>query len=198
VITNTENKTKITTKKFMQSIRPKEINVDLLCMVKHRGNKYVFNQPVLLRYTITHLNPSTSIPMPLSTSSFRTKTTHSTSSVHTLETTTSTSSPDTVNASIPVSVTVVLLSLILSVSVVFYYKRNAKKGHTEVLSKIKWENNPDYLDTLDEADGPLLPEWLHGRKEIIYDQSCIEKGEKSWHGHFGSVYEAKIRLGNAV
>ena len=197
-ITHTDNRTKVITEHFKDDFRPNEINVDLQCKVVYRGNTYLFNHPVVLGYNITQNDPTTSFPIPLSTSSLRTESTQFNSTLHTLETPTSTSSPETVTASITISVAVMMLSLVLSVCVVMHYKKNANRGQAGVLSKIKWENNPNYLETLDEVDGPLLPEWLSGRKEMIFDQSCIEKGEKSWHGHFGSVYEARIRLGNAV
>jgi hypothetical protein len=45
---------------------------------------------------------------------------------------------------------------------------------------------------------PLVPKWLCERNEMIYDTSCIEKGRQLGHGNFGTVFEGKIQLGNAV
>ena len=64
-----------------------------------------------------------------------------------------------------------------------------------------WEENPDYSsdNSLDEFDGgSLYPNWLQDHIDMIYDPKCIKKEKKLGQGHFGTVFEGKIRLGNAV
>ena len=91
------------------------------------------------------------------------------------------------------------------------------------LSNMKWSNNQDYtFVSSNEIDGQEnaennessikpnekgghkkaenieLPDWLKTRLDLIYDSSCIEKGKALGHGNFGSVFEGRIRFGNAM
>ena len=97
------------------------------------------------------------------------------------------------STSMVIAIVIVVTVLFSTFSIVYYYKtRNGK---------MKWEDNPNYSDSTcaNEDDGnPILPNWLLGRNEMIYDTRCIEKGQQIGHGNFGTVFEGKIRLGNAV
>ena len=91
------------------------------------------------------------------------------------------------------------------------------------LSNMKWSKNQEYTSiSSNENDGHEnaenddssimtnekgvhkkeenieLPDWLKTRSDLIYDSSCVEKGKELGHGNFGSVFEGKIRFGNAM
>ena len=94
-----------------------------------------------------------------------------------------------------VGIIVVLTCFALTTSIILYYKRNT------LCRKMTWEDNPNYSQSTsaNEEDGnTFLPNWLLERNEMIYDTSCIEKGQELGHGNFGTVFEGRIRLGNAV
>ena len=94
-----------------------------------------------------------------------------------------------------VGIIVVIVCLALTSSIILYYKRNT------ICRKMTWEDNPNYSESTsaNEEDGnSCLPNWLLERNEMIYDTTCIEKGQELGHGNFGTVFEGRIRLGNAV
>ena len=94
-----------------------------------------------------------------------------------------------------VGIIVVIVCLALTSSIILYYKRNT------ICRKMTWEDNPNYSESTsaNEEDGnSFLPNWLIERNEMIYDTTCIEKGQELGHGNFGTVFEGRIRLGNAV
>ena len=98
-------------------------------------------------------------------------------------------------SSAAVGIMVVLTCFALTSSIILYYKRNT------ICRKMTWEDNPNYSDSTsaNEEDGnSFLPNWLLERNEMIYDTTCIEKGQELGHGNFGTVFEGRIRLGNAV
>lgn len=197
-VTITENETKIKTENFDDSNRPKNLKVDLFCIVRHRGNSYVFNQPVMVYYNISDSSPSNFLAPSLSTPSFGREAADLTISPNLSVAKKSTMLPGTGNAPILVSIAAILFSLAVIVCLLYHFKHISKKRQRKTSSKMKLENNRNNLESLKEVDGPVLPKWLIEKKEMIYDPRCIEKGKNSWHGYFGSVFEAKIRLGNAV
>ena len=74
---------------------------------------------------------------------------------------------------------------------------NENDGHENA------ENNDSSISTnekavQEKAENTDLPDWLKTRSELIYDSSCIEKGKELGHGNFGSVFEGRIRFGNAM
>ena len=105
-----------------------------------------------------------------------------------------------------VAISIVLLIFTLSTAIIFYYYRNTRSEQKSIVSSTPsptmfWEENPNYsrydsLDTLD--NNPLYPNWLENRSDMIYDSRCIKKEKKLGQGHFGTVFEGKIWLGNAV
>ena len=50
----------------------------------------------------------------------------------------------------------------------------------------------------EEKEEPIFPDWLHGRKEIIFPSDCIVKGDKLGSGQYGSVYRGTLFQGQAV
>ena len=106
-----------------------------------------------------------------------------------------------------ISVAIVGLLLTLTAAVICYRKKKTEIGMESVASFSKqsptmfWEENPAYSsdNSLDEFDGgSLYPNWLKDRIDMIYDPKCIKKEKKLGQGHFGTVFEGNIRLGNAV
>ena len=104
-------------------------------------------------------------------------------------------------------VAIVALLLTSTTAVICYRKKKTEIGMESVASFSKqsptmfWEENPAYSsdNSLDEFDGgSLYPKWLQDRIDMIYDAKCIKKEKKLGQGHFGTVFEGKIRLGNAV
>ena len=74
---------------------------------------------------------------------------------------------------------------------------NENDGHENA------ENNDSSIMTNEmgvhkKAENIELPDWLKTRSDLIYDSSCVEKGKELGHGNFGSVFEGKIRFGNAM
>ena len=121
------------------------------------------------------------------------------------------------SSNIPVGIVILILIIILfgvSASLFIYCcmgRRNEVESlaidinNTSKLLKVKWTNNQDYVsvnsednDECNDNIGNHLPNWLKTRPELIYDSSCIEKGEKLGSGNFGAVFEGKIRFGNAM
>ena len=58
------------------------------------------------------------------------------------------------------------------------------------------ENN--FEDILTIYTHPMMPDWLKLRKDMIFLQSCIEKGPVIGRGQFGVVLKGQLTLGNAV
>ena len=58
------------------------------------------------------------------------------------------------------------------------------------------ENNCEDIITI--YTHPMMPDWLKLRKDIIFLQSCIEKGPIIGRGQFGVVLKGQLTLGNAV
>ena len=95
-----------------------------------------------------------------------------------------------------VTTVVICVVLGLTIALICYHKNHTKRPKILTLEK-----NPNY-DTFrfdgTTDDDAFLPYWLREKNEMIYDTSCIEKGRRLGHGNFGTVFEGKIRLGNAV
>ena len=64
------------------------------------------------------------------------------------------------------------------------------------------ENHDDYeIDTkyaFTIYNHHMLPRWLQEKKEMIFLQRNIEKGELLGSGQFGVVFKGTLTLGNAV
>ena len=64
-----------------------------------------------------------------------------------------------------------------------------------------WKMNDLYDSESSEDDNKeevILPDWLSGRKEMIFPSDCIVKGDKLGSGQYGSVYRGTLFQGQAV
>ena len=148
-----------------------EIYVDLQCeinVIEHPVLDYLFNQPVIIRYT------SSRTPIPQSISN-----------------------PPSTNKAATTSIVVVLVTLALTSSIVVYYKRMKRKRRgTCIKWEENPLHVSESFHASDEDQ--LLPSWLSERNDMIFDGSCILMGNKLGHGNFGAVFEGKIKLGSAM
>ena len=171
----------------------KDIRVDLMCIIENQAisDQYLFIQPVILPHKWAYTSTSEHFTPPHKRTTQREAKSRNEARSNT----------------VLLAIVGVLLLVTATTSFVFYYRKKKeskeKREMREILStqssNIKMELNPVYspsISSIGEDDD--LPEWLHDRKEMIYDASCIEKGLKLGHGNFGTVFEGKIHLGNAV
>ena len=109
------------------------------------------------------------------------------------------------------TVVVSILAIGVGVLVLFFYHRSrplsTTKNEFTALKEWRsgrWVSNPDYISTSSSSSQPMsegdeiLPEWMKTRKDMIYHMSCITRGRELGHGQFGTVFQAQIRLQNAV
>ena len=67
-----------------------------------------------------------------------------------------------------------------------------------------WVDNPQFLSTVSSSSQPtteeddMFPEWMRNKKDMIYNMTCITFGKELGQGQFGTVFQAKIQLSNAV
>ena len=104
--------------------------------------------------------------------------------------------------------------ILLAIAIIFVFLTiyNHWRKHREITG-VMWEDNEYYnsegsergnelqIENEDEFaihNHPMLPDWLKERKEMIFLQRCIEKGQKIGSGQFGIVFKGKLTLGNAV
>ena len=110
-----------------------------------------------------------------------------------------------------VMIVVLILAIGVGVLVVLLYHRSKPLSITKNdFSALKerrsgtWVNNPEYISTSSSSSQPMseddeiLPEWMRTRKDMIYHMSCITRGKELGHGQYGTVFQAQIRLQNAV
>ena len=161
----------------------KEIKLNLQCTVEGLGDGgwkvgYGFNQPVVIT---------------VEDSPKETVTLESASSINTL-------------------IAACAFLVVATPIVLFLYNKHKKRKKQESFEPslvklteyhgVKMIDNPDYslssCESVLSKIEPILPEWLRNKKDMIFDTGCITKGNKLGHGHFGAVFEGKIRLGNAV
>ena len=108
-------------------------------------------------------------------------------------------------------IVVSILALGVGVLIILLYHRSrplsTTKNEFTALTEHRngvWVNNPDYISTSSSSSQPMseedemFPEWMRARKDMIYHMSCITRGKELGHGQFGTVFQAQIRLQNAV
>ena len=103
----------------------------------------------------------------------------------------------------PLAISIFLFML----SIIGVYVRQKCK-RTE---RVTWISNEIYDN--EESDCPIestnigviygiditkLPEWLRKRRQMIFPQSSVEKGEQLGRGQFGAVFKGNLTQGNAV
>ena len=187
-----------------QNIVLDKFQIDLFCHVKDRirgrWENYGFYQPLTIP---SHQSENYSN----SNATFDTETN--------FRPTTNESNVDINNAGIKyeyILVAPILLLVALASALIFWNNKLKQKSfklkeHIKMddISELNATHNLTLLSNVELLKGSslqnmdlVLPEWLQNRKEMIYDSSCIEMGEKLGDGNFGAVFQGKIRLGNAV
>ena len=105
---------------------------------------------------------------------------------------------------------VIILGIAITfISVTIYYQWHKNRDRGGVV----WEDNDYYVSEgsenhskcqidIDDAfmihNHHMLPGWLKKKKEIIFLQRSIKKGEMIGSGQFGAVFKGTLNLGNAV
>ena len=113
------------------------------------------------------------------------------------------------NVAIYLVVSIATIGVVFVVTLLCIKNKTSSTTKNQVFELIehrsgRWVDNPEYVSTdtsssqsIEEED-QMLPEWMRTRKEMIYDMSCITRGKELGHGEFGTVFQAQIRLQNAV
>ena len=63
--------------------------------------------------------------------------------------------------------------------------------------KFKNKNKDSLEDEVNQREESVLPNWLRNRKEMIFSESSIIKGQQLGKGQFGIVMKGVIIQGNA-
>ena len=93
-----------------------------------------------------------------------------------------------------VPVTIVVTSLLLLIwmaSRYFPFPRSAR-------SKAKEVHREEAIEDNDFDKDYVLPDWLRKRKEMIFPETSVMKGQQLGKGQFGTVFKGALVQGNAV
>ena len=93
-----------------------------------------------------------------------------------------------------VPVTIVVTSLLLLIwmaSRCFPFPRSAR-------SKAKEVHREEAIEDNDFDKDYVLPDWLRKRKEMIFPETSVMKGQQLGKGQFGTVFKGALVQGNAV
>ena len=93
---------------------------------------------------------------------------------------------------VPVTIVVTALLLLIWMSLKYlpFMKSNIKPTNEE--------NGIETKVDLAEAEDSLLPDWLRERKEMIFPENTVVKGEQLGKGQFGVVLKGALVQGKAV
>ena len=64
-------------------------------------------------------------------------------------------------------------------------------------SKTEDENKERTKTELEQGDVVVIPNWLQNRKEMIFSESAVLKGQQLGKGQFGNVMKGVLLQGNA-
>ena len=97
------------------------------------------------------------------------------------------------------SLVFIILVLIAIKSFAYLKKMRIKRQAT--MNEFIWKQNSLYnsdesLDSLNENSG--IPSWLKSRKEMLFSDNNIKKGQQLGKGAFGTVFKGQLNQGNAV
>lgn len=109
--------------------------------------------------------------------------------------------------------------VVILIAVLLWFCYNTKKDPTPSLTKTKspgliekstfnWQNNDNYDCVNNDGEIAIiekkkhetcdLPIWLEDRKEMVFSQDCVVKGQLLGSGQFGAVFKGKFIHGKAV
>ena len=93
---------------------------------------------------------------------------------------------------VPVTIVVTsLLFLIWIVSRYFPFPRSARR-------KVEKVHREEAIEDNDFDKEYVLPDWLRKRKEMIFPETSVMKGQQLGKGQFGTVFKGALVQGNAV
>ena len=94
-----------------------------------------------------------------------------------------------------VHITIIVTCLLLITWVALRYVSTLGSGLNKTV-----EQNKDKNEKEDFCFGEdnIFPDWLQKRKEMVFPESAILKGQKLGKGQFGIVMKGALVLGNAM
>ena len=95
----------------------------------------------------------------------------------------------------------VFIILVLIAIKSFPYCKKIQMNRNATMNDFIWKQNSLYnsdesLDSLNENSG--TPGWLKCRKEMLFSEDNIKKGQQLGKGAFGTVFKGQLNQGNAV
>ena len=60
------------------------------------------------------------------------------------------------------------------------------------------ENNIETKIDVTQAEDNILPDWLRDRKEMLFPETAVIRGEQLGKGQFGTVFKGNLKQGNAM
>ena len=103
----------------------------------------------------------------------------------------------TANLNLPliVHIAIIVICLLLITWVALRYVSLLGSGSNKTGEQNKDENEKEDFSFCDDN---IFPDWLQNRKEMIFPESAILKGQKLGKGQFGIVMKGALILGNAM
>ena len=103
----------------------------------------------------------------------------------------------TANLNLPliVHIAIIVICLLLITWVALRYVSLLGSGPNKTGEQNKDENEKEDFSFCDDN---IFPDWLQNRKEMIFPESAILKGQKLGKGQFGVVMKGALILGNAM
>ena len=95
-----------------------------------------------------------------------------------------------------VIVIIVLVLLLVGSQTFSWYRR--KRISASKLDEIDLQDTDVSPIDKNALELPELPKWLKERPDMIYPQTCIERGQQLGDGQFGTVFKGKLVLGKSV
>ena len=94
-----------------------------------------------------------------------------------------------------VHITIIVTCLFLITWVALRNVSLLGSGSNKTVEQNKDENEKDNFCF---GEDNILPDWLRKRKEMVFPESAILKGQKLGKGQFGIVMKGALVLGNAM
>ena len=92
-------------------------------------------------------------------------------------------------------ITIIVTCFFLITWVALRYALFLGSGSNKTREQNKDENE---IEEYNFGEDNIFPDWLQNRKEMIFPESAILKGQKLGKGQFGIVMKGALVLGNAM